>query len=196
MDRTQILNALAVDKSLDKLIAKMCSNNRYLIEEGKSELFIILCELPEAKLLELYNGEDERLMRWISGVLKNFYQRKSSPFYQKIIKPAKHSASRPKREDNPQDDDFSELIIEDVYIASDDEETDFKDENGYSYSADQLEAAILNLPEFDKRMINLYLEQGTYRKMARKLNLNVDSIRRSVKRIKGILHETLKKDLN
>lgn len=64
-------------------INKLCNvyiNGNYR-DDFKQELFIILLEMPNAKISQLH--KDNELLRYIVGVIKNQYNSKTSSFYRK-----------------------------------------------------------------------------------------------------------------
>jgi DNA-directed RNA polymerase specialized sigma24 family protein len=188
MTRDELLSNLASDNTLDRLISKMSGNDRYLAEEGKQELFIVLCQLPEEKLLELYAGENNRLNRWICGVLKKFFQRPNDNVYRKVVKWRKQlqPLKDEEAEDEDEDDEITVGKISRKPLVFDEP---------IGYTPEELEAAIKKLREPDRLMIELYLAEGTYVKVARKLNLNKVLVKRIVNRIKRDLRTILEPEL-
>jgi hypothetical protein len=53
-----------------------------LQEDLKSEVFLILCELPEEKLIALYDRKE--LKFYIVRIMLNLVQNKNNQFYKKI----------------------------------------------------------------------------------------------------------------
>lgn len=76
-NRNEILkdSLLVVNK-----LVKSLANAQY-IDDLRQEVLLILCELPEDKLISLYTRGE--LLRYTVGIIKNQYNSKTSTFYRK-----------------------------------------------------------------------------------------------------------------
>lgn len=80
INRDSILKeSIAVVKYLVKLQASSC-----YADDLVSEVLVILCEIPEDKLIYLYTRGE--LLRYTAGIIKNQYNSKTSLFYKKYKK--------------------------------------------------------------------------------------------------------------
>lgn len=81
MNKKEIIENLYNDPKFDIILKALCKDVRYR-DDLKQEVFIILLNKSEEKILKMYN--DDYLMKWCSLVIKNQYQSNSSPFAIKI----------------------------------------------------------------------------------------------------------------
>lgn len=181
--RDEILKALSTDMALDKTIRKLCGNDPFLMEEGKQELFVLLCKMSEDELLGLH--ENKQLNFWIVAILKNFFHSDRSTFYNQIRKFTRNNIAK---------GDYSVFGF-------------FEDTMGYRHVHPTTDSAyheskfesfqrhIENLPEFDKRMIQQFLLCKTLAELAKKLRLNYDLVRRIMKRIMNDLKVKITEDI-
>jgi len=83
MRKHKIITELYNDSELNSGLNKICPDVRYR-DDLKQELFLILTEMDEEKLIKMY--DDNYIIGWIFRTLKNQYHSKSSPFYTKYKK--------------------------------------------------------------------------------------------------------------
>ena len=78
--RDDILTDLFKSEMLNEIIIKITSNN-VLKDDLKSELFLILCEMPEVKLVKAH--KNNYLIYMCINILKKQYHSSTSPFHKK-----------------------------------------------------------------------------------------------------------------
>jgi len=101
MKRNQVLTELYNSRELADLLTKMQPEN--LREDIKQELFIVLCELPEAKLLGM--AESKQLRFFATRVILNMVKSKTSRFYYQFRKQV--HVELPDMAGTPDDGDFT-----------------------------------------------------------------------------------------
>lgn len=153
MTKNEIIAELFTSKDFNACIRKMEPKN--LQDELKSEVALILCEKPEEKILELYNSGG--LKFFTVRIILNLIKSNSSPFYKKFRA------------------NFIELseIIEPVIQEYDAEINTRKDQ-----AIEHLEG----LYWYDREIIKLYAEHGTYRKVEAATGIPFESVYLTVKK--------------
>src|SRR5258706_9960146 len=98
MNRDEILQQLSERKDLKEIIRKITDNDKYYSQELQQELFVVLCELPEDRLIQMFN---EKWLDWyIIRTLSNMFNSESSRFYYKIKKPIKNKVDHETEDGN------------------------------------------------------------------------------------------------
>lgn len=80
MSKDKIIDELYRNKEIDELINYLTSNNS-LKDDLKQELFIILCNMNDEKIIGLY--ERKEIKYYIIRIIKNQFHSSTSPFYKK-----------------------------------------------------------------------------------------------------------------
>jgi len=80
MSRNEILDELYRSSFINELINKITSGHK-LKHDLKSELFLILCEMPESRIILAYNGH--YLNYLCINILKKQFHSNTSPFHKK-----------------------------------------------------------------------------------------------------------------
>ena len=84
MKRNDIIEELWRSAFIDDVVHTLTSGNERYVDDLKSELFLILCEMPEKKILKAY---DEKWINYMCiNILKKQYHSSSSPFHYKFRK--------------------------------------------------------------------------------------------------------------
>jgi hypothetical protein len=141
--RNEILTNLYQSKELADLLKKMQPEN--LREDIKQELFVILCEMPEERILML--EEKKQLKFYTVRIVMNMVLSKKSRFYYKFRKTL--TASLPD-------------------IAATQAENDFdldEFENSYAQRILKMNKAIENLHWYQREVLEQYLEHGSAGKL-------------------------------
>lgn len=78
MTKNNLIERLYKDRHLNEMLRRI---NRYHVEDFKQELFLILMDLPEDKLLNLHYNQ--LLYPFVNKIISNQTHSKTSPFYKK-----------------------------------------------------------------------------------------------------------------
>lgn len=147
MDRAHIVSSI-ITSDLERYAFKVSKGND-LWKDSISELVISLYEMDEEKLISLFNRGE--LAPYCYKILWFSFNSESSPFYRKYIKP----------------EQTSELINYDLEF----EEVDVEVIRGFINSL-EAEISKKRFPS-EVRLFELYSELGSYRAVAKKVNLPV-----------------------
>lgn len=151
----------------------------YLQDELRAEVALILCEKPEDQIIELWRLE--KLKFYTVRIIINLIQSNSSPFYKKFrgsYSPDIGYIERllNKYEDSPPDDAVEQFQVFKTYSES------LKCHDNYDDSKDRAIAEIDNLYWYDREILKLYAEHGTYRKVEEVTGIPFESIYKTVQR--------------
>jgi hypothetical protein len=153
MTRDKIITDLFVSKDFTGCIAKM--KPECLQDELKSEVALILCEMSEEKILELYNSGG--LKFYTVRIILNLIKSNTSPFYKKF------------RGNNIELSELIEPFIEQPEPCLNDKK-------------DSAILGIENLYWYDREIIKLYGKLGTYRAVEAETGIPFESIYKTVQR--------------
>lgn len=78
MTKNNLIEKLYKDRHLNEMLRRI---NRYHVEDFKQELFLILMDLPDDKLLNLHYNQ--LLYPFINKIISNQTHSRNSPFYKK-----------------------------------------------------------------------------------------------------------------
>lgn len=148
-----------------------------LREDLKQEIFLIVCEMDEEKLIGLFSSGSIKF--FIVRIIINQIQSVSSPFYKKYRKIK-----------------FNNFFERDEYKESDFYMDTYTPRQG-KYMGDhpieeineivkrenvinQCEVAVENLPWYDQGILKLYAQHGSYRKVAELIDIPFTSIAATV----------------
>jgi len=147
--------------------------NKYYQQEMYQELFLVVCEMDEEKLVDIYMRK--KLNGYIVGVLKKMSKSTSSPFHKKI---KSFNSNLP-------DENLIENILSDLEYC-----TELK----HLYLT-ELENEIENLSHYNKGILKDYLEFGSILKVCEKYKLSRDWISQSINESKKILRTEVQKKI-
>jgi hypothetical protein len=154
--RDKILTELYKSEELTELLRKMKPDN--LREDLKQELFLSLCELPEEKLLNLYNAKQLRF--YVIGTVLRMVQSKNSRFYYKYKKQIVIDI----------ESDEAEEVLE-TFSTTQETEVDIREfEHAYHAKVDGVIKAINELNWYHREVLKLYLEYGSAMKVVKDFN--------------------------
>lgn len=181
MTRDKILSDLFTSKEFIQCIAKM--EPVELQEELKAEVALVLCEMNTEKLMGL--AERNELKYYTVRIIINQIQSKSSPFYKKFRKSpltCKLVITDFERLDLNADQ-IHEEGIKPVYVHLYNEmQKALHDNQKYDDRSDRAIAEIENLPWYDREMLKLYAEYGTYRKIEEITQIPWESAYKTIKK--------------
>lgn len=151
MDKHTILKSI-ISPDLERYAFKIAKGND-LYRDCLSELILVLGEMDEVRLIELNNNK--QLVPYCCKVIYLSFNSPTSPFYKKYIKP--------ELSDEIQDYSIDELGLINI---------------------EELEASIVKLEEeiskkrfpSEVRLFELYKELGSYRAVAKKVNIPVMTV--------------------
>lgn len=103
ISKNQILEELYNTEFVDKYIYKLSNSlDLALIDDIKGEIWVIICEIKEDRIISLYKqGGINKVRQFVSGIIYRQIRSKTSPIYKKYKKWAL---------DNIATDDFSSLL--------------------------------------------------------------------------------------
>lgn len=155
MNREQIITEFYNSKDINQAISKM--QPAYLQDELKQEVFLVLCEMPEERLFQMYN--DEYLKYFIVRTILNMAKSDRSTFYKKF---------REQLDEIPESfemkkDDYDESLNE------------------------KLDNAVKILHWYERELLRLYSEEKNLLKISRDTNIPYRSILETIKKVKVFL---------
>lgn len=150
--RNKILTDLFTSKEFNNCISKMQPVN--LQEDLKAEVGLILCELPENRLIELADKNELKFftVRIVLNLIKSF----NSPFYKKFRK-------------------LQTVELSNIEIACD---SDLDVKITRELALDHID----NLYWYDKEMLMLYLKHGNYRAIETETGIPWESAYKSIQK--------------
>jgi hypothetical protein len=162
VSRNEIIETLYRSAFIDDVIQNITSGHR-LAADLKAELFLILCEMKDNKIVKAHEGN------WINylciNILKKQYHSSTSPFHNKW---RKHSASNEMGDiaSEPEPENNRDIIIKIEHIV--DTKLDIVDRELFKiyYKMDRYDRWIGDLRDVRCEKIT-----SSYRKMERKLSL-------------------------
>lgn len=150
--RNKILTDLFTSKEFNNCISKMQPVN--LQEDLKAEVGLILCELPESRLIELADKNELKFftVRIVLNLIKSF----NSPFYKKF---RKHQTEELSNIEIAYDSDLDVKLTRELALDH-----------------------IDNLYWYDKEMLMLYLKHGNYRAIEKETGIPWESAYKSIQK--------------
>ena len=183
--RNQILSELFTSKEFNDCISKM--NPEHLQEDLKAEVALILCELDEKKLTEIYKTGG--LKFYAARIILNLIQSNTSPFYKKY-RQVFNRVSETAHED--EDDQINTEVKNYISILIHDEDIDLR------LSKEQLEQKIMEFVNelywYDAEILRLYLTLGSYREIEKETGIRWTSCYDTVQTAIGILKSKLRQN--
>ncbi len=170
-ERDRILSGLYESKELADCIGKM--DHRHLHDELKQELFIVLCELPDDKLLGMH-GRGE-LRYYAVRVILNMINSNTSRFY-KVFR-SKALLNMDIDLGNLFNDKFQDNGVQDKIDIEEKE--------------NKLLDAVNKLGWYDKGITELYMKEGSMGKVAKKVGIPKSSVKQTIDRAKKSIKECL-----
>lgn len=155
MNREQIITEFYNSKDINQAISKM--QPAYLQDELKQEVFLVLCEMPEERLFQMYN--DEYLKYFIVRTILNMAKSDRSTFYKKF---------------REQLDEIPESF-------------EMKKEDYDESLNEKLDDAIKILHWYERELLRLYSEEKNLLKISRDTNIPYRSILETIKKVKIFL---------
>lgn len=140
--RNKIISDLFLSKDFNDCIKKM--QPEHLQDDLKAEVALILCEHSDEKIISIHESSPLSLKYYTVRIILNLIQSKTSPFYKKYRTPITEFT-----------DSHEQADVEDDFNARLKKET----------SEQKVLDIIDGLYWYDKEMLNLYMEVGSYRKM-------------------------------
>jgi hypothetical protein len=165
--KNSIIQELFTSKEFNDCIKKMQPVE--LQDDLKAEVALILCEHSAEKIMSIYTSSGMRGIKFYTvRIILNLIQSNTSPFYKKYRQPVY---------------EFSD-VIHDIKQQ--------EDINEDRIEAELKEQEVLNVIDemywYDKEMIKLYLETGSYREMQRVTGIPsgscYDTIQMSINKIR------------
>lgn len=158
----------------------------HLREDLKSEVALILCELDEARLLDIYKTGG--LTYYAVRIILNLIQSNTSPFYKKF----RQVFSQVSEATHEEDEKVNSEVKNYVSLLTHDEDFDIR------LSREQLEQTIMGYVEelywYDKEILKLYLELGSYREIEKQTGIKWTSCYDTVTIAIGILKSKLRQN--
>lgn len=170
-ERNRILSDLYTSKELADCIGKM--DHRHLHEELKQELFIVLCELPDDKLLGVH-GRGE-LRYYAVRVILNMINSSTSKFYRVFRSQALLNM----------DIDLGNLYNDKFEDRGVEEKIEIEEREN------KLLAAVNKLGWYDKGITELYMTEGSMGNVAKKVGIPKSSVKTTIDRAKKSIKECL-----
>lgn len=172
--RDQILTNLFRSKDLANCIAKM--EHRHLHDELKSELFLVLSELPCDKLVEM--KEQGWLNYYVFRTISNMVNSSTSRFY-KVFRQSGLNTYPVEYCGHTSFEKPEEIELR--------KELEVREES----DIEEMKEIIEGLYWYDKAIMKLYLKHNSIRKVAQQLEIPPSSIHETVTRCKQIIRNQL-----
>jgi hypothetical protein len=168
MTAREIINQIAAGREY-KDLCKNIAKGHELYEDLFQELIIILCEYDSVKLEELYaKGQ----IKWfIVKIIKNQFQSTTSPFYKKYRAFADRSSDQEVHAPTEEPEDNEVLNL----VQCETEKISFTDKNDW----------------YDTRMFQLYLQEGSLRKLSAKTGISRTAISYAIDNFKKNIYKKL-----
>lgn len=173
MTRAEILSQFFTSKDFNDCIKKM--EPVQLQDDLKAEVALILCEMPEDKVSGLW--ERKELKFYTVRIILNLIKSNTSPFYKKfrisgidLDELTSDLAVRFSKDNTTSDIATGSKYKIDKYIIHED----------YNPIKDIAIAEIDNLYWYDREILKLYAEHGTYRKVEEVTGIPFESIYKTV----------------
>lgn len=166
MTRQKILTDLFKSPEVNECIGKM--NPPHLREDLKAELFAVLCELPEEKIVGL--AERNELRFFCVRIILNMIQSNTSPFFKKFRTVTEDLD--PRFHDEEQEDAHEMEILF---------ETRLKD----------VERVLNTFHWYDTELFRIYVREGSIRKVEALVNIPRASIHNTIKKVRKAILEQL-----
>lgn len=187
-NKERILAQLADRKDIKGVIQNITEGDEYYSEELYQELFLVLCELDEERIVSMYN---EKWLDWyIVRTLSNMFNSVNSRFYYNIKKPIVNKVDHVTEDER----DMIEEYPAPPQLALPDN-TGRSIEVKHQY-LEELETAINQLYWFNKEIVNHYLKLGTIKKVSEATGINTATIsltlQASRKELKEIINKGMK----
>jgi hypothetical protein len=186
MTKDRILSDLFKSEEFNSCIAKM--KPEHLQDDLKSEVILILCESTDEKILGLH--ESGGLKFYTVRIILNLIQSNTSPFYKKYR--AMFDTRDPKvtQRDHP-DSAHEDTFLE--YLLQQQADTD-QEYAGAVFSIlekreirekqeDQALHAVEELYWYDRQIVKLYMELGTFRAIEKVTGIPWESAYKTYKRV-------------
>lgn len=162
--RNKILTEVFTSKSFNECVGKM--RPACLRDDLKSEVSLVLCEMPEARLIEIYNSGG--IYYYVARIVINMVKNSSNKFFRNHLK-------------------FDLLTTEmPVNFDIEVEDTRLRDEQSALNLIDALYW-------YDAEIVRLYLKLGNYRAVSKATGIPMPSIyatvQQSAKKIKEKINE-------
>lgn len=186
MDKHTILKSI-ISPDLERYAFKIAKGND-LYRDCLSELILVLGEMDEGRLIELNNNK--QLVPYCCKVIYLSFNSPTSPFYKKYIKPELLSKYNKR---GFVIDNYAKNFVH-FYDSTDDDDNwiylglrsnieNIPNEDS-KFTVEDLESCILNLEEeiskkrfpSEVRLFELYKELGSYRAVAKKVNIPVMTV--------------------
>jgi len=167
----EIIKELFLKKEVNAYIRKVSG---YLHPELKSELFEVLCKMPEEKLIEEY--KKRHFLKWVNCIVNNLWL--SNKFKRAFKKNSKIiTANQFNKETGDWENDWVE-----EFPASAADLLPYR----------ELEKRISKLPYLTRQLLNLYIDNGSnVRKLFRKTGIPIKYISGQVKEAREHLRDTV-----
>lgn len=180
--KEKILSDLTKRADIKQVIRNITKNDVYYGEELYQELFIILCEQPEEKIIQMHC--EGWIDHFIIRVLNNSFNSTTSPFYHKVKKGVQNKIDHIDEENGI--DHMEELI----------------DKHSSEVSA-QYEAEVALVSEeieklywYDRDIVKLWLKLGTVTAVSKQTGIGTFPLRQTMKSSKEELKKAITKRLS
>jgi hypothetical protein len=167
MDRETLLSDIANNEALKRYARKTTSNND-LWQDIIAELLIQLCEMPHEKLKSIF--ESQGIYSYCYKVIHLSWNSPNSPFYRKYVTERIEDIPEPIDYDFDIDICYNKVTGAIEFITKDIEKTRFPTE---------------------AKIFDIFLECGSFRKTANKLNLPVMTIHKIITGFKEKVKELI-----
>lgn len=177
MTKAQIIETLYCSKNFNDCVNRMEPD--HLREDLKAEVAIVICELPDEKIIGL--SQRNELHFFVARIIFNMIKSNTSPFYKKFRSPKLHLQYSEDKEYI--DIDLEEQNVENIFFNHPDEIADRYDrEIAEDLKNEKFNAAIAELEWYDCELINLYKKLGTYRAIEKETGIPFESVYKSIQK--------------
>jgi hypothetical protein len=194
--RNQIISELFKSKEFNDCINKM--EPEHLRNDLKAEVMLILCELDEKKLLEIYKTGG--LAFYTVRIILNLIQSNTSPFYKKYRQVFTYMAEeryvgteRVVFEDSDHHSIRDPERVRGIFFAVAENE-DMIDRKSKEQFEQKVYGFIDELYWYDAEILKLYLELGSYREVEKATGIKWTSVYDTVTTAIGIIKSKLRQN--
>lgn len=178
--KQNVIDHMIKDPFYEQVLFKFFETNKTYLDEFRQELWLILLQLDENKLITLYNKNE--IKYFYIGIIKNQLISNRSPFHRKF----RMSTTIEFEDDNTllEEDDIDKIIIK---------------EKKLKYIDERLEELIIKFPLMlkDISIFKMHFYDGlNYRQIVSKTNIPLTSVHNYITNVKHFLKRNIKQIKN
>lgn len=180
LSKQQIIELVAANTHYNSICKKIAKD---LSEDLYQEFFVVLCEYAPEKIEGIYaRGE---LKYFCVSLLYQMFHFKRTPFHRKFRKDVHFVELESKK--FVYDEEFADMVYVDDILFISDQGYDFDTDTLLERIDDKLKSDLSSSESsewYNAKIFSLYMQEGSSRKLAKKINIPYRSIAHTVKQYK------------